>query len=171
MDKHKSNNEQVRMEHAFQHNIYLKKMFFNAQGSVYKGHHHDYDHVTLVASGKVRVRFAAVPEAFLPAEEKEYSGVSMFVTRCFREHEITALEDNTVVCCIHAIRDANGQVIDPPSELKDHQLNNMNDLANALRGFELGRFAFSATPEDKEHMIKRAIQEGTLEEGSGDKLI
>lgn len=172
MNKHVENNNQVQMEHAFQHNIYLKKMTFPKGGSVYRGHHHDYDHISLVASGRARVRFGKVVEAGLPDEEKEYGAVSMFVTRSFRQHEITALEDNTVVCCIHAIRTLDGQVMDPPSELKDRQLNNFQDLAKALMGHNPAmRLAFDATPEEIEKMIDRAAEEGTLEEGSGDKLV
>lgn len=170
MSKHESN-KQIEMQHAFQHNIYLKKMSFPKNGCVYKGHHHEYDHVTLVASGKVRVRFGAVPEASLPAEEKEYQGVSMFVTRGFRQHEITALEDNTVVCCVHAIRTKDGQIIDPPSELSDQTLNSFDELSSAIRGMELAPLAFDATPNQMTSFIERAKQEGTLEAGSGDKLV
>lgn len=159
------------MQHAFQHNIYVKKMCFPADGCVYRGHHHEYDHITLVASGRVRVRFGAVPAAGLPAEEKEYEGVSMFVTRSFRTHEITSLEDNTVVCCIHAIRTKDGQIIDPPSELSEQTLHSFDELASAIKGIDLQPIAFDATPCQMNKFIERAKEEGTLEQGSGDKLV
>lgn len=164
-------NQSIAMEHAFQHNIYVKKMTFNKGGLIYRGHHHDYDHVTLVAAGRALVKFKEVPEAGLPAEERVYDGVSMFVTRAFREHEITALDDNTVVCCIHAIRSKNGEVIDPPSELTDRQLTNFSQLSGALKGIQLAPFAFSADAAKMEQLISNAKEEGTLHVGSADQLL
>lgn len=170
MNKHEQN-KQIEMQHAFQHNIYVKKMCFSNDGCVYRGHHHEYDHVTLVASGKVLVKFGAVPEANLPEEQREYEGVSMFVTRSFRTHEITALEPNTVVCCIHAIRTKDGEIIDPPSELSDQTLHSFDQLATAIKGMDLRPIAFDATPNQMDMFIERAKEEGTLEQGSGDKLV
>ena len=106
-------NKDIDMSHSYQHNVYVKTMRFKESGFMYCGHHHTYDHVTLVASGKVRVKFGAVPEGNLPEEEKEYTGSSMFVTRSYREHEITALEDKTVCSCIHAIKTTDNEIVDP----------------------------------------------------------
>jgi hypothetical protein len=41
-----------------------------------------------------------------------------------RAHQMTSLEDNTVVCCIHALRDEDHEIIDPdmfpvPHGMKD----------------------------------------------------
>lgn len=169
-NKH-ANNDRVKMEHAFQHNIYVKKMLFEQQGTVYCGHHHSYDHITLVSSGKVRVRFGPVPEAFLPPEEKEYAATSMFITRSFREHEIMSLEDNTVVCCIHAIRQEDGQIIDPPSELSGQTITSFDQLSQLLGNQKSGKIAFDPTTAEKFEMLERALEEGTLVADSGDKLI
>ena len=159
MSKHE-NNQQIQMEHSFQHNIFLKKMIFKEKGMMYCGHHHDYDHVTLVAAGRVSVKFGSVPEGDLLEEVKEYGGASMFVTRSYREHEITALEDNTIVCCIHAIRDTNGEIIGIPSHID-------KDKAKVA----MGRMAFDMTPEEKLKSILRAEEEGTLKPGNADILI
>lgn len=148
-------------------------MCFDKAETVYQGHHHHYDHVTLVASGKVRVKFTAVPEANLEEEIKEYSGVSMFVTRAFRTHEITALEDNTVVCCVHAVRDEKGELVNIPSDVSE-PVDSVDALKKVLEEqnikMEKGR-AFTASTAQKLALIERADQEGTLLPGSGDMLI
>ena len=159
MNKHHKN-QQIEMEHFFQHNVFLKKMIFKEKGMVYCGHHHDYDHVTLVAAGKVSVKFGPVPEGDLPEEIKEYAGTSMFVTRSYREHEITALEDNTIVCCVHAIRDEKGEIIGIPSHVDKNEAK-----------IQMGRMAFDMTPEEKLKSVLRAEEEGTLKPGNADILI
>jgi len=153
-------NKQIDMSHSYQHNVYVKTMTFKQSGLTYCGHHHTYDHVTLVASGKVRVKFEAVLEGDLPEEEMEYIGSSMFVTRSYRKHEITALEDNTVVCCIHAIRNVEGEIIvyDVPSHIDDAKE-------------KLALMAYDMTPEEKLKSILRAEEEGTLQPGNADLLI
>lgn len=172
-DKNKDIN--VSTEHVFQHNVYVKKMSFPDSGTTYCGHHHDYDHVTMVASGKVRVKFSAVPEAGIGEEIKEYNAVSTFVTRSFREHEITSLEPDTVVCCIHAVRDKDGEIVIPetPSDKvhdPDHRFHSMKEVASTVKKIP-GRMAFTASLKDKQNMLIRAEKEGTLVPNSGDMLI
>ncbi len=170
-------NKDINMmtEHIFQHNIYVKKMNFPEEGTTYCGHHHDYDHVTMVAAGKVRVKFSAVPEAGIPEETREYEAVSTFVTRSFREHEITSLTPDTVVCCIHALRDVNGEIIVPDIH-DDHKhdpdfklQSNKEVLEKVLE--KRGRMAFTASETDLDKMFKRAEKEGTLRPGSQDDLM
>jgi murein L,D-transpeptidase YcbB/YkuD len=170
-------NENLKMEvnHIFQHNIYVKEMRFTEANQTYCGHHHDYDHVTMVAAGRVRVKFSAVPEVGIQEETKEYEAVSTFVTRSFREHEITALTPDTVVCCIHAVRDASGDIIVPeaPEDKKhdpDHKFHGWGEISRIV-GKKTGRMAFTASEKDKDRMFKRAEKEGTLKPGSGDMLI
>lgn len=159
----------------FQHNIFVKQMNFGDANVTYCGHHHDYDHVTLVASGKVRVKFAAVPEAGIPEEVKEYTGVSTFITRSFREHEITSLEPNTVVCCVHAVREENGEIVVPEVDDEhrhdpDHKFHGWGDIEKIV-GKKPQRMAFTAQPVDLDKMIRRADEEGTLVTNSADKLL
>lgn len=165
------------IEHVWQHNIYIKKMTFPTAGTVYKGHHHDYDHVTMVASGKAKVKFNAVPEAGVKAEEREYGAVGTFITRAYRTHEITALEDNTVVCCIHAMRTVDGQVIFPDAHEghehdPDDNFQGWGDLSKVLGGnAQPARVAFTADEKDLDTLLKRAEKEGTLDEGNADRLV
>lgn len=166
---------QVKNKQAITHNIFVKQMDFSGPNSTYCGHHHEYDHVTLVASGRVRVKFSAVPAAGIPEEEAEYSAVTMFITRAFRTHEITALEPNTTVCCVHALRTEDGEIYQPdvPREYVKGEINQepsfrtpsgiRNPLAfNGFADSELKKY-------DK--ILRTAEKEGTLEPGSQDRLI
>jgi len=90
-------------------NVFIKQMTFVKAGDMEQGHSHTFDHVTLLASGKIRLTalgkftdFIAPHHIFIKA------GVN---------HELLALEDNTVVHCIHALRDGERveDIIDPAS--------------------------------------------------------
>lgn len=165
---------------AIQHNIFVKQMDFDGANVTYCGHHHDYDHVTMVASGRVRVKFGAVPFAGLPEEEKEYEAVSMFVTRAFRTHEITALEPDTSVCCIHALRTKDGEIFEPDVP-KDHFVEESVPSINISKSTERSPLpegasvvrAFNAfkEPETLNQILARATKEDTLKPGSQDNLI
>lgn len=90
-------------------NVFIKQMLFPKAGDFEEGHAHLFDHVTLLATGALRLTaldkstdFAAPHHIFIPA------GVV---------HELEALEDNTTVHCIHAIRDGERveDIVDPAS--------------------------------------------------------
>lgn len=162
-------NENIRINHAYQHNVYLKQMDFDEPNMTYCGHHHEYDHVTLVASGRVRVTFGAVPFAGIPEEVKEYSAVSMFVTRSFRLHTIVSLEPNTTVCCVHAIRTKDGNILEPDIP-KDHYFDPdfKNDVSQGKKGIAFNAFE---QPIILDKLVKQAEQDGVLKPGSQDELL
>jgi hypothetical protein len=169
-------NKKIKMNvrNIYQHNIFMREMSFPESHTTYCGHHHFYDHVTMVASGKVRVKFNAVPEANIPEEIKEYSAVDMFVTRSFRTHEITSLEPNTTVCCIHAIREKNGEIVEPqlPDNLKHDTNFKFKDVyeIEAITDKKLKRVMFDAYPADLKKLLDRGNVEGTVVPGSQDKF-
>lgn len=172
----KNKSLKVITKHIFQHNVYVKQMTYPDANSTYHGHHHDYDHITLIAAGKVKVKFKAIPEMNIPEETKEYSAVDTFVTRAFREHEITSLEPNTVVCCVHAIRDSEGDILAIPPRVgheqdPDEKFESWHKACEAMSEIKKTRMAFSATPQDLNEMYKRAEKEGTLVSGSQDMLL
>lgn len=76
--------------------VFIKQMYLAKAGTLVPQHAHVYDHVTLVAHGKVRVwadgeyvgDFAAPETLLIPAKVK---------------HTIQALEDGTCCYCIHNI--------------------------------------------------------------------
>lgn len=89
-------------------NVFVKQMHFQFAGDREEGHSHLFDHLTLLASGKVRVTaLGKVSEFVAPQHIFIKAGV---------EHELEALEDNTVVHCIHGIREKGCiDIIDPKS--------------------------------------------------------
>jgi len=85
--------------------VYTRLMSFHKKGDKNIGHSHQYDHATLVASGSVVVR--------TKGQETIYKAPDLIWISKGIEHELEALEDNTICACIHALRDDNSEIIDP----------------------------------------------------------
>jgi quercetin dioxygenase-like cupin family protein len=90
-------------------------MVFAKAGDIEPGHTHQFDHLTLLASGRLRV--------FTGDAEKIFTAPQMIYIKKDIRHELTALDDNTVVFCIHALRsgDAAGDIISPDMQLGEEQ--------------------------------------------------
>lgn len=78
-------------------NVFVKLHHFLNTGDTHRGHSHAFDHITLLASGSVKMVH--------DKGEAEYKAPHLIVTPKGIKHQFTALEPNTVFCCIHAIRD------------------------------------------------------------------
>ena len=81
-------------------NVFVKLHHFVQVGDTHKGHAHTFDHITLLSSGAVRMVH--------DNGEAEYKAPHLIVTPKGIKHQFTALEPNTVFCCVHAIRDGDG---------------------------------------------------------------
>lgn len=81
-------------------NVFVKMHHFLNVGDTHNGHAHKFDHITLLASGKVLMKH--------DNGEQEFTAPHLIVTPKGVTHQFTALEPNTVFCCIHAIRDGDG---------------------------------------------------------------
>lgn len=81
-------------------NLYSREMLFEKAGDTELGHKHPFNHMTFLASGKLKV------ETELGVSE--YSAPQMIFIHKDYIHELTALADNTVAYCIHALRDGDG---------------------------------------------------------------
>ncbi len=99
-------------------NIFIRRMRFESKGDYMRGHEHNFDHVTIVLTGSVRViatrpngeeldgifsapergRFATPTEGFLLIQKDTH-------------HEIVALEDFTEAWCVFSHRDEHGEVV------------------------------------------------------------
>jgi quercetin dioxygenase-like cupin family protein len=92
-------------------NVYSRLMHFLKKGDVENGHKHTYDHATLVSSGSVLVE---VLDEFTkePISSKTFISPSMVFIHKDKIHRLTALEDNTVCSCIHAIRTIDEEIVD-----------------------------------------------------------
>jgi dTDP-4-dehydrorhamnose 3,5-epimerase-like enzyme len=96
-------------------NVYFRPMILGTVGTVVAGHSHNYDHVTFLWKGSVKLR------AWHKDQEKNGKINGDVVERTYKAparvlikkdmcHEFTALEDNTFADCIFALRDYSGEV-------------------------------------------------------------
>lgn len=88
-------------------NLFSRQMYFEKAGDIEQGHTHPFDHLTLLAFGSLKV--------VANGQETIFKAPNMIYIHKDVNHELTALEDNTVAYCIHALRDGNGvdDIIDP----------------------------------------------------------
>lgn len=77
-------------------NLFSRQMHFEKAGDVEHGHTHSFDHLTLLASGKLKI--------VVEGNESVFIAPQMIYIKAEKMHELTALEDNTVAYCIHALR-------------------------------------------------------------------
>lgn len=97
-------------------NIFARQMHFKKKGDVEQGHRHSYDHMTMLAKGSLLVT--------VNGESTEFKAPHIIWIDKAELHELTALEDDTVAYCIHAVKD-NGEIIDPsmiPANKKDRSM-------------------------------------------------
>ena len=92
-------------------NVYSRSMHFKKKGDVELGHCHTYDHGTLVATGRLLVEMLRDDGSVI--SQKEFVGPSFVYISKLVVHRLTALEDNTVAVCIHAMRDINDNILNP----------------------------------------------------------
>ena len=87
-------------------NLYSRMMRFEKAGDVEFGHTHQFDHLTLLAKGKLMVTVEGVAT--------EFTAPHMIYIHKDKVHELEALTDETVAYCIHALRDKDsGEILDP----------------------------------------------------------
>ncbi len=73
--------------------IWVRKMYYATSSTVYVGHKHNHDHLSLLATGKVIIEV----EGYKP---KEFIAPTFVIIRKNKEHKITALQDNTTWFCL-----------------------------------------------------------------------
>ena len=88
-------------------NLFSRMMVFKDVGDTEIGHTHQFDHLTLLASGKLRVT--------VEGKQTEFAAPHMIYIRADKVHELVALEPNTIAYCIHALRDKDNPetILDP----------------------------------------------------------
>jgi quercetin dioxygenase-like cupin family protein len=78
-------------------NMFVRQMHFFEIDATEPGHAHSFDHLTLLASGKLRVE--------ANGETTDFVAPAMIYIQADTEHMLTALEENTVAYCVHGLRD------------------------------------------------------------------
>jgi hypothetical protein len=86
-------------------NIWVRQNLLERKGFIHAGHRHHFDHVSLLASGKVRVTVEGYPP-------KEFTAPTFIVIKKEHHHTFEALEDGTLWYCVFALRDIDGEVTD-----------------------------------------------------------
>jgi quercetin dioxygenase-like cupin family protein len=89
--------------------VFVKQMRFIKAGDTEQGHSHCFDHLTLLATGKLRLTALG--------KSTDFTAPHHIFIKAGVEHELLALEDETVVHCIHALRDGERveDIVDPAS--------------------------------------------------------
>lgn len=83
-------------------NVFVKMHYFINAGDIHEGHSHVFDHITLLATGKMLMKH--------DNGQQEFTAPHLIVTPKGVTHQFISLEANTIFCCIHAIR--NGSNVD-----------------------------------------------------------
>jgi len=91
-------------------NVYCRLMNFKKSGDVENGHCHTYDHGTLLSKGKVLVEMLE-DDGIKVVSKKVFIAPTFIYINKNHMHRITALEDETVACCIHALRDIEENIL------------------------------------------------------------
>jgi quercetin dioxygenase-like cupin family protein len=87
-------------------NLYSRMMHFKTAGDIEIGHTHQFDHLTLLAKGKLKVT--------VEGNVTEFTAPHMIYIHKDKVHELEALTDETVAYCIHALRDKEtNEILDP----------------------------------------------------------
>lgn len=87
-------------------NLWSRMMYFQKAGDIEIGHTHQFDHLTLLAKGRLKVTVEGVVS--------EFTAPHMIYIHKDKVHELEALTDETVAYCIHALRDKeNNEILDP----------------------------------------------------------
>lgn len=89
---------------GFVHNLFSRMMHFKKAGDIEQGHTHQFDHLTLLAKGSLRVSINGIQTTFVAPH--------MIFIRKDKMHELTALEDDTLAYCIHAVTTDTEDIVD-----------------------------------------------------------
>jgi len=73
--------------------IWIRKMYYEKAATVYEGHKHNHDHLSLLATGKVVVEVEGY-------KQKQFTAPTFIIIRKNKEHRITALQDDTTWFCL-----------------------------------------------------------------------
>ena len=96
-----------RIQMGLTGNVFVYLMTFWKAGDVFESHEHAYDHISLLAKGRMRVESNG--------KHSEYAAQHIVAIPKGVKHRLVALEDGTVWSCIHALhaKDNPGDILDP----------------------------------------------------------
>lgn len=88
-------------------NLWVRMMHFAKAGDRNEGHVHNFDHITLLSRGSVEVD--------VDGNKTVFTAPHMIYIAKGKRHFLTALEDDTVASCLHALRTGEREedILDP----------------------------------------------------------
>ena len=93
-------------------NVFVRQMPFEKAGDQVQGHRHNFDHVTYVVRGGLRIeRLDDDGNVLKVVEKRARDGFNWLLIEAGKVHRITALEDKSLGHCIYAHRNAQGEVV------------------------------------------------------------
>lgn len=136
-------------------NVFSRLMHFKKSGDVEVGHRHVYDHGTLISSGSVLYEVLDSYDGNVVSSKKVFAPNFIFVEKN-KYHRITALEDDTVCACIHALRTNDEELVDPDcliQKLEDEDTKNLSEKVMLKTGKKL----YGVTVEGEKDTIEKKI--------------
>ena len=94
-------------------NVFVKMFHMSEIGDKIGGHAHTFDHITLLAKGRVMMRAKGA--------EKEHVAPKLIVTPKSVVHEFESLDKGCILCCVHAIRDGDTEEDVAPPDITEEQ--------------------------------------------------
>lgn len=82
-------------------NVWVRENYLEHQGDAAGGHTHEFDHVSLLCRGKVRVEVKGFPP-------KEFTAPTFIVIKKQYEHDFVALTDDVLWYCVFAFAEGDG---------------------------------------------------------------
>ena len=116
-------------------NVYCRLLNFLKKGDQELGHYHDYDHGTLLATGKLLVEKTNDEGDVISS--KVFTAPSFIFIEKDNRHILTALEDNTLATCIHALRTVDEDIIAPDFYIEQKELSDHSDPTRPTIGEEM----------------------------------
>lgn len=77
-------------------NVWVRMNYLEKAGDIAGGHKHNFDHVSLLCRGKVRVEVDGFPP-------KEFTAPTFIVIKKQYEHDFVALTDDTLWYCVFSL--------------------------------------------------------------------
>jgi hypothetical protein len=113
-------------------NVFTRLMHFVNEGDIENGHVHNYDHATMVSAGSVLYEVLDGPNGNT-VKSKEFKAPGYVFVEKDKYHRITALEDNTICVCIHALRTIDENIIPPDSFIEPMYSTNNGEIKDAVK--------------------------------------
>lgn len=98
--------------YAYVSNLFIKLIRLDNIGDVEMTHLHEFDHVTLLASGSVLASAGALRTDTVDRSQ-EFTAPHLIYIKQDTPHRFEALQPNTVLVCLHALKDEEGNLINP----------------------------------------------------------